>query len=240
MEALMSVNCWAVVPAAGVGQRMGSEIPKQYLQLSGRRIIDRTLARLLDHPKIEGVYVSLSPQDSYWQACEYADDPRVIRVDGGEQRCHSVLNALHQLQRHQAAPEEWVLVHDAARPCLSHKDLDNLIMTLMNHPIGGLLGIPVCDTLKSVNADAEVMATVPREGLWHALTPQMFRLGMLTDALKNAIDRAAWVTDDASAMELAGYRPMMVEGEAGNLKITRPDDLRLAADCASYSDSNRI
>ncbi|MCU7859624.1 MAG: 2-C-methyl-D-erythritol 4-phosphate cytidylyltransferase [Candidatus Thiodiazotropha sp. (ex Lucinoma kastoroae)] len=236
----MSVNCWAVVPAAGVGQRMGSDIPKQYLQLSGRRVIDHTLARLLSHPKIEGVYVALSPQDNHWQACDYADDPRVFRVNGGEQRSHSVLHALHQLQQHKAAPEEWILVHDAARPCLSHADLDNLIMTLIKHPIGGLLGTPVRDTLKSVNADAEVEATVSRERLWHALTPQMFRLGMLTKALEDSISKATWVTDDASAMELAGYRPMMVDGEAGNLKITRPEDLQLASDYLSRSDSNKV
>ncbi|MCU7930590.1 MAG: 2-C-methyl-D-erythritol 4-phosphate cytidylyltransferase [Candidatus Thiodiazotropha sp. (ex Codakia rugifera)] len=235
----MSDSCWAVVPAAGVGQRMGSEIPKQYLQLSGRRVIDHTLARLLSHPKIEGVYVALSPQDNHWQACDYADDPRVVRVDGGEQRCHSVLNALHQLQQHQAAQEAWVLVHDAARPCLSHADLDNLIVTLINHPVGGLLGIPVRDTLKSVNADAEVEATVSRKGLWHALTPQMFRLGILTHALEDAISKTKWVTDDASAMELAGYRPKMIEGEAGNLKITRPEDLLLASDMLSRPDSNQ-
>ncbi|MCU7936871.1 MAG: 2-C-methyl-D-erythritol 4-phosphate cytidylyltransferase [Candidatus Thiodiazotropha sp. (ex Dulcina madagascariensis)] len=224
----MQARCWAVVPAAGVGRRMASRIPKQYLPLSGRRVIDHTLARLLGHPRISAVYVALSSEDTYWQACDHADDPRVIRVSGGEERCHSVLNALRQLAL-RADEQEWVLVHDAVRPCLSQADLTRLIERLDSHPVGGLLGIPVCDTLKRVDADAGVEATVSRERLWRAFTPQMFRLGMLTRALEDAIREARWVTDDAGAMELAGYRPVLVEGEAGNIKITRPEDLQLAA-----------
>ncbi|MGD9169485.1 MAG: 2-C-methyl-D-erythritol 4-phosphate cytidylyltransferase [Candidatus Thiodiazotropha sp.] len=225
-------RCWVVVPAAGVGQRMGAQIPKQYLSIAGRRVIDHTLERLLNHPRIAGIYLALSAEDKLWQECEFADDPRIVRVEGGEQRCHSVLNALRALKQ-QAVDEDWVLVHDAARPCLSRKDLDRLIDTLIDHPLGGLLGIPVRDTLKSVNADGEVEGTVTRNGLWHALTPQMFRLGILYQALENVVAKGALVTDDASAIELAGYRPLMVEGEAGNIKITRPEDLLLAADYLS-------
>jgi 2-C-methyl-D-erythritol 4-phosphate cytidylyltransferase len=225
-------RCWVVVPAAGVGQRMGAQIPKQYLSIAGRRVIDHTLERLLNHPRIAGIYLALSAEDKLWQECEFADDPRIVRVEGGEQRCHSVLNALRALKQ-QAVDEDWVLVHDAARPCLSRKDLDRLIDTLIDHPLGGLLGIPVRDTLKSVNADGEVEGTVTRNGLWHALTPQMFRLGILYQALENVVAKGALVTDDASAIELAGYRPLVVEGEAGNIKITRPEDLLLAADYLS-------
>jgi 2-C-methyl-D-erythritol 4-phosphate cytidylyltransferase len=225
-------RCWVVVPAAGVGQRMGAQIPKQYLSIAGRRVIDHTLERLLNHPRIAGIYLALSAEDKLWQECEFADDPRIVRVEGGEQRCHSVLNALRALKQ-QAVDEDWVLVHDAARPCLSRKDLDRLIDTLIDHPLGGLLGIPVRDTLKSVNTDGEVEGTVTRNGLWHALTPQMFRLGILYQALENVVAKGALVTDDASAIELAGYRPLMVEGEAGNIKITRPEDLLLAADYLS-------
>ncbi|MES9945348.1 MAG: 2-C-methyl-D-erythritol 4-phosphate cytidylyltransferase [Candidatus Thiodiazotropha sp.] len=222
------VRYWAVVPAAGVGQRMGAAIPKQYLDLAGRRVIDHSLERLLSHPRIEGVYLALSPEDELWRGCDFADDPRIVRVEGGEERCHSVLNALAAL-RQQATDDDWVLVHDAARPCLSRIDLDRLIDTLMKHPVGGLLGVPVRDTLKAVDSDGGVAHTVPREGLWHALTPQMFRLGPLYQALASAITKDALVTDDASAMELAGHRPLMVEGDASNIKITRPEDLQLAA-----------
>jgi 2-C-methyl-D-erythritol 4-phosphate cytidylyltransferase len=213
---------------------MGAQLPKQYLSIAGRRIIDHTLERLLNHPRITGIYLALSAEDELWQTCEFVDDQRIISVEGGEQRCHSVLNALAALKQ-QAADDDWVLVHDAARPCLSHNDLDRLIDNLIDHPVGGLLGVPVRDTLKSVNVTGEVEGTVSREGLWHALTPQMFRLGILHHALASAIDKGALVTDDASAIELAGHRPLMVEGDGGNIKITRPEDLQLAADYLSRS-----
>jgi 2-C-methyl-D-erythritol 4-phosphate cytidylyltransferase len=224
----MSERYWALVPAAGVGRRMGGEVPKQYLELLGKRVIDHTLQRLLDHPLIAAAYVALSPDDGYWEACDYAADPRVVRVAGGEERCHSVLNLLHALQA-VAGADDWVLVHDAARPCLSADDLDHLIETLAEHPVGGLLGIPVQDTLKRVSAQGEVAGTVPRADLWQAYTPQMFRFGLLTGALEAALQKGERVTDEASAVEQAGYRPQMVEGHAGNLKITRPADLALAA-----------
>ncbi len=224
----MSERLWAVVPAAGVGRRMGGEVPKQYLELQGRRVIDHTLQRLLEHPLIEAAYVALSPHDGYWPQCDFAVDPRVVRVDGGEERCHSVLNALRSLQS-VAEPDDWVLVHDAARPCLGAADLDRLITTLEGHPVGGLLGVPVQDTLKRVTPDGEVETTVSRSDLWQAYTPQMFRLGLLADALAQALQQGELVTDDASALELAGYSPLMVEGHAGNIKITRPADLALAA-----------
>lgn len=224
----MSERFWAVVPAAGVGRRMGGEVPKQYLELQGRRVIDHSLRRLLEHPLIGKAYVALSPEDAYWQSCEHADDARVVRVSGGEERCHSVLNALNELLK-EADSDDWVLVHDAARPCLSREDLDQLIESLRGHPVGGLLGVPVQDTLKRVSVQLAVSETVPRSDLWQAYTPQMFRLGLLVKALSDALGEGRLVTDDASALELAGYKPLMVEGHAGNIKITRPADLSLAA-----------
>jgi 2-C-methyl-D-erythritol 4-phosphate cytidylyltransferase len=224
----MSERCWAVVPAAGVGRRMGGATPKQYLELLGRKVIDHSLQRLLDHPRIEAAYVALADTDDEWDGTGHAGDTRVVRVAGGAERCHSVLNALHALAT-RAAADDWVLVHDAARPCLSAADLDLLIRQLKDHPVGGLLGTPVQDTLKRVSADGAVEATVPRRDLWQAYTPQMFRLGLLIEALEQALARGELVTDDASAMELAGHRPLMVEGHAGNIKITRPADLALAA-----------
>ncbi len=224
----MSDRFWAVVPAAGAGKRMGSEVPKQYLKLNDRRVIEHSLQRLLDHPRIEAVYLALSTGDEWWPTTEYAGHPRVVTTPGGEERCHSVLNTLDALSD-PADARDWVLVHDAARPCLRPADLDRLIDQLSADAVGGLLGVPVHDTMKRVDGAERITATVPREGLWHAYTPQMFRLGMLRAALTEALARGRLVTDDASAMELAGHRPRLVQGHADNIKITRPEDLALAA-----------
>jgi len=220
-------RCWAVVPAAGVGRRMDAPIPKQYLRLGSRLVIDHTLGRLLEHPQIEAVAVSLGADDSWWPDSRYARHTGVIRAPGGAERCHSVLNGLAALAQ-RAAPDDWVLVHDAARPCLRTGDIDRLLQRLTDHPVGGLLGVPVRDTMKRTAADDLIERTVPRDHLWHAYTPQMFRCAMLHDALKQALERELLVTDEASAMELAGHRPLMVEGHADNIKITRPEDLVLA------------
>ncbi len=217
---------WAVIPAAGVGRRMQSDRPKQYLLLHGKTVLEHTLVRFLEHPRISGVVVVLTEGDPYWQALALTH-PKLVTAPGGEERCHSVLNAL-QVLRTQAAEDDWVLVHDAARPCLRHEDLDHLIQSLSDHPVGGLLGLPVADTMKRTAADDTVIETVPRDHLWRALTPQMFRLGELYDALDTALRNNQLVTDDASAMELAGKVPKMVEGHGDNIKITRPQDLMLA------------
>ncbi|QYZ67102.1 MAG: 2-C-methyl-D-erythritol 4-phosphate cytidylyltransferase [Gammaproteobacteria bacterium (ex Lamellibrachia satsuma)] len=224
----MSDRFWAAVPAAGVGKRMASVVPKQYLPLLGRPLIEQTLSRLLAHPKISGVFVALSEGDGWWSSTSFADDPRVVRVGGGEERCHSVLNVLQAMGK-QTAETDWVLVHDAARPCVHREDLDNLMDQLDDDPVGGLLGVPLHDTVKSVETGKRVVATIPREPLWRAFTPQMFRLGMLRQALSDALDSGKLVTDDASAMELAGFQPRMVEGRIDNIKVTCPEDLALAA-----------
>jgi 2-C-methyl-D-erythritol 4-phosphate cytidylyltransferase len=155
------------------------------------------------------------------------EHPTLLSASGGEERCHSVLNALTALQK-VADESDWVLVHDAARPCLRSEDIDHLLAELTDHPVGGLLGLPVADTMKRTDADDSVIETVSREHLWRALTPQMFRLGELYDALDGALKRDELVTDEASAMELAGKAPKMVEGHGDNIKITRPQDLRFA------------
>ncbi|HEC16333.1 MAG TPA: 2-C-methyl-D-erythritol 4-phosphate cytidylyltransferase [Sedimenticola sp.] len=218
---------WALVPAAGVGRRMGADIPKQYLPLHGRPVIEHTLERLLGHPRIRRVLVALSPDDRWWPDTACANHPDVVRVEGGAQRCDSVLNALRHLS--EFAPDhDWVLVHDAARPCLRTGDLDRLIGRLADHPVGGLLGMPVRDTMKRADKSGRIVETVCREGLWHAFTPQMFRLGPLRAALSDALERGKRVTDEATAMELAGHSPLLVEGAPDNIKITRPEDLPLA------------
>ncbi len=228
-------NYWAVIPAAGVGQRMESLVPKQYLLLNGRPVIEHTLQRFIDHPKIKGVVVAISPEDVWWRASAFAKHPDVITVTGGKERCHSVLNALEHLSE-QAPDSDWVLVHDAARPCLRADDIDRLIDQLHNDPVGGLLGMPVRDTMKRCDASGQVKETVERQGLWHAFTPQMFRLGALHQALADVIEQGLEVTDEASAMERAGHPPMLVGGRPDNIKITRPEDLPLAAFYLSQED----
>jgi len=222
---------WAVVPAAGAGARMGADQPKQYLALAGRKVLDHTLARLRAEPRIQAVVVALAPDDPHWSSLDCAT-PRsgetpVYTVVGGAERCHSVLNALERLVE-LAKPEDWVLAHDAARPCLRRQDLTGLMDSLAGHPVGGLLGLPVSDTLKRCRDDGEVVATVDRAGLWRALTPQMFRLGMLRDALQAALADNVLVTDEAGAMERVGWSPRMVHGHGDNIKITHPQDLALA------------
>ena len=218
---------WVVVPAAGVGKRMGSAVPKQYLDLNGRPVIDHTIERLLFHPAIDGLCVALSDEDTFWSGTEFAGHPDLVTVPGGHERCFSVLNALGRLGE-RARADDWVLVHDAARPCVRSGDIDHLIDLVQGHPVGGLLGMPVRDTMKRTDSVDRVEATIERNHLWHAFTPQMFRLGLLHDAMKAALDAGFLVTDESSAIEWAGHRPIMVEGHADNLKITHPDDLPLA------------
>jgi len=234
---MSSPNYWAVIPAAGIGKRMGSEIPKQYLELNGKAIILHTLDRLLQHPAIQGAVVALSRHDGWWEHLAHRCDKPVITVEGGIERCHSVLKALYELGN-RAEDEDWVLVHDAARPCLLPADLDNLINTLQDDEVGGLLGVPVRDTMKRAGSNNRVVDTVEREGLWHALTPQMFRLGSLRSALENALEAEQFVTDEASAMEHAGIQPLLVEGSVTNIKITRPEDLALAGFYLQQQEQN--
>ncbi|ALP53131.1 2-C-methyl-D-erythritol 4-phosphate cytidylyltransferase [Candidatus Tenderia electrophaga] len=218
---------YCVVPAAGVGSRMGTAVPKQYLRLHGKTVIEHTLARLCAHPLIEGVVVAIGADDQYWPQQQLPDPDKIYVAQGGAERCHSVLNGLQFLSGF-ADVDDWVLVHDAARPCLHHDDISRMIDMLSDHPVGGLLGVPVADTVKRSNPAGEVLQTVSRDHLWRALTPQMFRLSQLQQALQAALDEHFLVTDEASAMEHAGLKPHMVEGRADNIKITRPEDLSLA------------
>ena len=207
---------------------MGADLPKQYLPLAGRTVIDWSISKLLEHPSVQGVMVALGRDDPYWQHTEYAKHPSVARLNGGAERCHSVLNALDALS-HKATPDDWVLVHDAARPCVHSSDISKLINSVEEKQlIGGLLGMQVRDTMKRTNVQHQITATVERNQLWHAFTPQMFLLGELRTALSNALAAGAQITDEASAMEWAGHQPTMVEGQGDNIKITRPADLKLA------------
>ncbi|MEY4592314.1 MAG: hypothetical protein RIR18_1209 [Pseudomonadota bacterium] len=215
-----------IVPAAGSGSRFGAALPKQYLPLLGKPLLVHTLAALCDHPKITSVSVVLSPDDELCASVGdlFRSDKLTYLYCGGASRADSVRNGLAALKERSVAEQDWVLVHDAARPCLSLEMLNRLIDTLADDPVGGLLAIPVADTLKRADADNRVAETLPREGLWQAQTPQMFRFGLLCDAL----DRFPSVTDEAGAIEAAGFQPKLVAGELSNLKVTYQGDLPLA------------
>lgn len=223
-----SPKYWAVVPAAGVGKRMQADRPKQYLEIEGRPLIEYAISGLMADPHIEGVVVAISAEDQYWPELEICLEKPLWVAEGGVERCHTVLNALQVLTVY-ANDEDWVLVHDAARPCVRAEDIAQLIARLANDEVGGLLAVPVRDTMKRAGDKQRVINTEDRQGLWHALTPQMFRFGKLRHALEQALEDEALVTDEASAMELAGYEPLLVEGHADNIKVTRPEDLALAA-----------
>lgn len=227
----MTINYWAVIPAAGIGARVGGLCPKQYLPLFGKAVIEHSLQRLLSHIKITGAVVALAPDDEYGKKLldKFLDEQKkpFVIVNGGAERCHSVLNALHGLAEF-AEPYDWVLVHDAVRPCLRHADIDKLIDAANRHAAGGLLGVRVTDTVKRVASSGEVIETVNRDELWRAQTPQIFPLAALTRALNHAIENRLNITDEAAAMSLAGAVPMMVEGHADNIKITHFADLALA------------
>jgi len=221
------VRLWAVIPAAGVGKRMEADRPKQYLELLGRSVIEHTLNRFLIRSDITGVFIALGVDDPWWSRLPVADHPRITRVAGGRERCHSVLNALEALLAGPGRADDRVLVHDAARPCLRSEDLDRLIDESATSENGGILAVPVRDTMKRSTDENTVVDTLDRSHLWHALTPQMFRLGRLHQVLDEALAAGA-VADEASAMEHAGYQPRLVRGHADNLKITLPEDLALA------------
>jgi 2-C-methyl-D-erythritol 4-phosphate cytidylyltransferase len=217
---------WLIMPAAGSGRRFGAAVPKQYLELAGRAVIEHALEPFLADSRCRGVVVALDSGDQRFGDLPVTREPRVQCVTGGAQRCDSVRNALAAIE---GADEDWVLVHDAARPCLSRKDLDSLVATLADDPVGGLLATPLSDTLKRGDESHRVTDTPPRESLWRALTPQMFRLRLLREALVAAHAAGREPTDEAQAIEWAGYSPRLVAGRADNLKITSPADLALAA-----------
>lgn len=221
-------NIWVIIPAAGVGRRMGTDTPKQYLLLNEKTVIEHTLDVFNTHDSISEIVVAVSKEDEYWPSLDLNLSKPLHKVNGGTERCDSVLNGLKFLED-KAENNDWVLVHDAARPCLRKEDLTLLLETLQEHEVGGILAIPVRDTMKRSVGGNIIKETVERENLWHALTPQMFRYGLLKDALVSALNNNEVITDEASAIELAGYQSVLVEGHADNLKITRPEDLALAA-----------
>jgi len=221
------VPVWAVIPAAGSGSRMHSDTPKQYLEFQGKTIIEHCLDRLLSHPGIDGAVIVLAQDDRSWEKLEYDASKPVFIADGGETRLHSVYSGLTTLQ-YRCGNDAIALVHDAVRPLVSHDDLGKVIAAARQHTAGAILAAAVNDTLKLQNDNLEIARTVPREGLWRAFTPQVFHLQVLLNALRRVIDDNIAITDDAQAVELAGYSPALVAGNTENLKITTPADLALA------------
>ncbi len=214
---------YALVPAAGSGSRMGGTLPKQYLDLAGKPLIWHALTTLCACPDISAVFVVLSPDDEHFRTYDWSHcgDKLETLYCGGATRAASVTNGL---QASELEPDDWVLVHDAARPCLTQAHLAKLIDELRDDEVGGILAVPVADTLKRADAQRRIAATEPREGLWQAQTPQMFRAGLLGEALS----MAQHVTDEASAIEALGLSPKLIAADSTNFKVTYPQDIRLA------------
>ncbi|MBD2783405.1 2-C-methyl-D-erythritol 4-phosphate cytidylyltransferase [Xenorhabdus sp. DI] len=232
----------ALIPAAGIGSRMQSDCPKQYLNVAGKTVLEHTLTALFEHPRIQRIILALNPADTQFGQLPIASDPRITTVIGGTERADSVLAGLDYLASLPTDRTTWVLVHDAARPCLHRNDLDSLLRIIDHNTdspdvCGGLLASPVRDTMKRMVSPAEagsattpplIAHTVDRNGLWHALTPQLFPLPLLRDCLIKALAEQACITDESSALEYCGYRPVLVNGRADNIKVTQPEDLALA------------
>jgi 2-C-methyl-D-erythritol 4-phosphate cytidylyltransferase len=218
---------WAVIPAAGSGSRMRGSKAKQYLAFQGKTIIEHCLDRLLSHADIDGAVVVLSEGDEHWDNLAYAADKPVFTALGGRERQHSVYSGLTTLQ-FRCGNDVIALVHDSVRPLVSHEDLGRVIDAARRNEAGAILATPVADTLKMQNEAMQIASTLSREHLWRALTPQVFHLAPLLNALKRAIDDEVAITDDAQALEMIGYAPTLVSGSADNFKITSPGDLELA------------
>ena len=230
MSNLYPPKFWVIIPAAGIGSRMQTAKPKQYLQLENKTILEHTLSCFLEYPHFDEVYVGLSPEDIYFEEYGLKRLEGVKTFQGGKERADTVLNGLEFISD-KAEDHDWVWVHDAARPCLSRQEISLLIDELKHAESGLVLGVPVSDTLKRVSArkDLSVLSsiteTVDRAGLWRAMTPQVFRYAELRDALKYCIDKGLVVTDEASAIEKIGRSAFMVHGFEQNIKVTLPADL---------------
>lgn len=221
------MRIWALIPAAGCGTRFGGDLPKQYLDLAGKTIIEHSIEKITMVSGVLGIVVVLAPGDKLFErlcsgSSSYA---KIMYAIGGRDRASSVYNGLQSLSK-LAQEDDWVLVHDAVRPCVRMSDITSLINTVGDDSVGGFLGCPVTDTLKQVGRDDRVVATVNRSALWSAFTPQLFRYGRLRSAME--LGNTAMFTDESSAIEALGYQPKCVKGSSDNLKITRKRDLTLA------------
>lgn len=224
------VSIWVVVPAAGIGSRMQTKVAKQYLLLKNKTILEHTLERLLQLPQLTAMVVAHNIEDDKIASLNVVKNSKIELVIGGAERSDSVLNGLNYIAD-KARDDDWVLVHDAARPCIDLVDIENLMQQLKGDLVGGILGVPVSDTVKRVatqSSPSVITETLDRSVLWQAQTPQMFRFSILRDALQQAVSNQQDITDEASAVEQAGLQVKIIEGSRNNIKITRPEDLVIA------------
>ena len=224
-----------VVPAAGVGKRMLSSCPKQYLTIENKTILEHTVQRLLSHEAIAHIIIALGENDEYFPTTSLINNKNITCVVGGKERVDSVLAGLSYLNGNE---EHWVLVHDAARPCVKHQDLTQLISYCLAHDHGAILACPVRDTMKQANHEQLVATTLDRSQMWHALTPQMYKTAELSTALTSALTKGIAITDESSAMEASGYASGLVNASSDNIKITQPEDLFLAEFILNQQKSN--
>lgn len=225
----MAGKYWAIVPAAGQGSRFGDPLPKQYHEVLGKTVLEHTLSKLDKSGHFEKIAVAIAPGDKHWEKLKSTYKTPVVAYHGGEERIHSVYKAAVEIEP-ELDEEDWILVHDGARPCVDLDDIRRLIIAVSGHACGGILGTPVSDTLKRVDATQQISETMRREVYWKAFTPQLFLGKLLIDALEaRANDFPIKVFDEAGAMEMLGHRPLMVEGQSNNIKITNASDLVLAA-----------
>jgi 2-C-methyl-D-erythritol 4-phosphate cytidylyltransferase len=234
---------FVVIPAAGSGRRFSASVPKQYAALGSSTVIEHALSAFESDPDCAGIVVAVAPDDSLWPVIAARRSRLIETAEGGEERAHTVRNALRALSA-RARPDDWIMVHDAARPCFSTADLKVLKRELASHPVGGLLAVPLADTLKRAlepGAQAtHVDSTIDRAGLWRAVTPQVFRCGVLLRAIEAALDSGKTPTDEAQAIEWSGQRPMLIAGRGDNIKVTTADDLALAAAILSVRSTQEI
>lgn len=219
---------WVVVPAAGIGARVGATIPKQYIQLAGQAMLERTLQPFIACSAIEGIVVPLAENDRWWPQLPISSNSKVSSCIGGDDRASSVLAGLEHLRNTVGSNDDWVMVHDAARPCITTEQLESLIAQLTDSTVGGLWAQPSTDTLKRSNHNRRVLETIDREQVWRAQTPQMFPLELLQGALTTALNEGATITDEASAIEHIGLQPQLIKGPSHNIKVTYPSDVALA------------
>ena len=228
-------SIWAVIPAAGVGKRSGLPIPKQYLVINGKTVLEHTIAALLACPDVAGAIIAISADDEWWAECKVTSPKPIVTVAGGAERCESVLNGLVELVKQQGN-EVWALVHDAARPCVSAEELKTLVASATSHSVGGILALPMADTVKRAKANAEIAGTEDRSMLWRALTPQLFPAAKLANAIEHCLGNGLFVTDESSAMEQLGHAPLLVQGKATNIKLTHADDIPIVEQYLTSKD----
>lgn len=222
-----TINIWGIVPAAGIGSRMGADLPKQYLKIAGKTILELSVERLLSYTEIRGIVVAVAEKDEIWPTLAISRNEKVLSTTGGAERWESVLNALNYLEGH-ANEGDWVMVHDAARPCVRPADIETLVKGSMDSEDGGLLALRVRDTMKRAESDNKVSETVDRANLWHALTPQLFPIETLVTAMQNSLENGVFITDESQSVEYIGLRPKLIPGHSDNIKITLPEDLKQA------------